>query len=251
MRIEPKRKWLWVAVSVGAVLAAVLGSIVWRASRALRQATEQSIAEDEIHFASVTLSRPLPSNIDWVSAPAVWKDAIIYRGHLYIAGPAGLSELDSEGKMLARYRTGMELPPFPLAALATGLLSSSDGPELFVATQGAGLLAFNGVSSRQIRPEEAGYRDLTAVLPLSTGRILLGTSKKGVLVYDGRRLSRFHAAVSDLPVTALAGSESDLWIGTPDRGAFHWHAGQTARISESEGLPDRQVLSIATEGNRT
>ena len=44
-------------------------------------------------------------------------------------------------------------------------------------------------------------------------------------------------------MTALAGNETDLWIGTLNRGLLHWRGGQVTRF---EGLPDKQVLSIAT-----
>jgi ligand-binding sensor domain-containing protein len=51
-------------------------------------------------------------------------------------------------------------------------------------------------------------------------------------------------------VTALAGNESDLWIGTMDRGVLHWHAGELDRFAEKEGMPDARVLSLAVENGR-
>ena len=90
---------------------------------------------------------------------------------------------------------------------------------------------------------------MTSLLPLASGRILLGSEKDGVLVWDGRSLDRYHASLANLQVTALAGSEADLWIGTIDRGVFHWHAGQLDRFSESQGLPDPRVLSLAVSSN--
>src|SRR5207253_1314303 len=85
----------------------------------------------------------------------------------------------------------------------------------------------------------------------ASGHLLLGTSKRGVLVYDGKRLSVFHPTLDNLNVTALAGSESDLWVGTLNRGVFHFHAGQTNSFGEEEGLPDPQVLSLAAAGGKT
>ena len=78
---------------------------------------------------------------------------------------------------------------------------------------------------------------------------MLGTEKNGLLVWDGRTLARYHVALNDLQVTALAGTEPDLWIGTIDRGVFRWHAGQLDHFSESEGLPDPRILSLAVSGN--
>jgi ligand-binding sensor domain-containing protein len=49
----------------------------------------------------------------------------------------------------------------------------------------------------------------------------------------------------------MAGSESDLWVGTLDRGVLHWHAGATETFGEEQGLPDRQVQAITTAEDKT
>jgi ligand-binding sensor domain-containing protein len=56
-------------------------------------------------------------------------------------------------------------------------------------------------------------------------------------------LAPFHPSVADIPVTALAGNDADLWIGTMDRGLLHWKAGALETIDEA--LPDKQILSLA------
>jgi hypothetical protein len=250
MRHLFKGRWQVPLTSVGLVLVVYAGFTFWKASRALRRASEQVAEEAEIPFTSLRLDRTLPAGVEWISAPAVFDDAALFHGHLYICGPAGLLGFDPNGKLVARYRVGLELPAAPLQNLATGVGADASEPELFVATLGAGLLAFNGTGFRQMLPRDAPYRELTAVLPLSTGHVLLGTARKGVLVYDGKHLSRFHPTLSDARVTALAGGESSLWVGTQDRGVWHWHAGQVDRFTEAEGLPDPQVLSLAVEGER-
>ena len=150
----------------------------------------------------------------------------LFERHLYIAGPAGISKYDgASGSILARYRVGAELPPAPVTSLAIGLAGDSRGRELWIGTWGEGLVAFDGRSFRQIRAEDARLRKITAILPVETGRILIGTEKAGVLVYDGHALAPFHPSVADVAVTALAGNDADLWIGTLDRGLLHWKAG--------------------------
>ena len=232
------------AVGLLAILWA--GWAVFRASRALRESARRVAAEEEIAFASARLDRRAPAGLETISAPAVFRDAAVYRGSLYVCGPAGLVEYDADGGVRARYRVGVELPG-PLQSIAAGVAGASE-PELFIATAGEGLLAYNGRAFRQIRPEAAAYRTLTAVLPLATGRVLLGTSKKGVLVYDGKRITTFHPALAELAVTALAGDDSSVWVGTVDRGVLHWHAGEVDRFGEGEGLPDPQVLALAVSG---
>src|SRR5208282_6207612 len=103
-----------------------------------------------------------------------------------------------------------------------------------------------GRAFRQIRADDARLRKIPAILPVETGRILIGTEKAGVLVYDGHVLTPFHPSVTDIPVTALAGNDADLWIGTLDRGLLHWKAGAIETLDDA--LPDKQILSLALNG---
>ncbi len=200
---------------------------------------------------ALRLDRKPAPGFETIDAPASFRDAALFHGRLYLCGPGGLFEYSTTGALAAQYRTGFELPPAAPVAIATGVLSDAGEPELLMATAGEGLLAFNGTSFRQVRAEDANARTLTSLLPLASGRVLLGTQKKGLLVWDGRALSLLHPAFADLYVTALAGDESSLWVGTADRGVFHWHAGQLDRFSEAEGLPDPRVLSLAVDDTAT
>jgi len=131
--------------------------------------------------------------------------------------------------------------------MSVGIAAGSAGPELFIATRGEGLLAFNGTRFRQILPADAGLRIVTNVLVLGSGRILLGTERQGLLVFDGRRLAPFHARLKTAHITALAGNDGDLWIGTLANGVFHYRAGQLEELLSA--LPDPQVLSLAIEND--
>jgi ligand-binding sensor domain-containing protein len=138
-----------------------------------------------------------------------------------------------------------------LVALAPATLADSREPELIVASASAGLLAFNGRTFRQILPANADARAVTSILPVPSGHLLIGTKKRGVLVYDGKQITVLHPTLDALYVTALAGNESDLWVGTLNRGVLHFHAGETDSFAEARGLPDPQVLSLATSGEAT
>jgi ligand-binding sensor domain-containing protein len=217
----------------------------------LHRASQEVAAEETLRFQVTRLNRPLPAGVEWISAPAVYNDAAILSGHLYLCGPGGLTQFSPDGKMLARFRVGLELPAAPLVGMAVGRLSNASGSELYIATRGAGVLAFGETSSRQILPDAAAARQLTSVLPLPTGRLLLGTEKSGVLVFDGAHLKSFQPQLTDTHVTALAGDDSNLWVGTINSGVIHWHAGQADHFAEAEGLPDPRVLSLLVEGQRT
>src|SRR5262249_27559286 len=107
---------------------------------------------------------------------------------------------------------GIELPPAPVTSLDSGAMNGSQ--MLWIGTAGEGLLEFDGRTFRQILPEEPRYRKVTALLPLPTGRVLLGTDKGGVVAWDGHDLKPFHSSLNGLSVTALAGDDSSIWVGT-------------------------------------
>jgi hypothetical protein len=242
----------WRAALAVLVLMAVTsaGVIRWRALRALRGAAETVASEQSFRFTVHTLGPAVENGFQWISAPAVFSDATVFRGRLYLCGPTGLFEFGSHGTLLKHYRAGLELPAAPVIHMAQGVLADSSEPELLMATAGEGVIAFNGRSFRQIRPDDPTAAFVTDLLPLSSGQLLLGTQKKGVLRYDGRRISVFHPTLANIYVTRLAGTEGDLWVGTLDRGVLHWHAGQTDQFSEPEGLPDPQVHSIQVAAER-
>ena len=226
-------------------LLASFGFVRWRTLRALRESAREVAAEQNIRFTVRQLSPPVEDGVEWLSAPAVFSQVAKFRGNLFLSGPAGLAEYDARGALLKQYRVGRELPSSPLGRMAQAVLADAREPELVIATASEGLLAFNGRSFRQIRPEDSKSRTITAILPLASGRLLFGTRKLGLLVYDGKQIIPFHSTLANVYVTELAGTESDLWVGTLDRGVLHWHAGQMEQFSEAQGLPDAQVHSLA------
>ncbi len=229
-----------------AVVAAafLIGSSFRKAENTLGAARTGVARENQVQFRRDTLDKTVASPFQPVSAPAQFRDAALFQGHLYLCGPSGLLSYAPDGSLLARFLPGRELPPAPCVAMAAGLAGGSSQPELWIATAGEGLLAYDGVRFTQIRAGQDEDRRLTSVLPVSTGRILLGTERHGVLSWDGQTLSLLHPSLAGLKVTALAGTETDLWIGTVDQGILHWHAGQLDRFAEKEGMPDVRVLSL-------
>ena len=249
-RSSIRRMRFVVAAGLALVLAAG-GLVIWRSSSAIRSASEDLRAEREFQFAAHTLMPAANSGFEVISSPAVFLQAARFQDHLYVAGPAGLLEFDANGSFLHQYSAGSELPGSPLIAMAPGVLADSHEPELVLATADDGLLAFNGHSFRQIVPASADARAITAVLPVASGHLLLGTKKRGVLVYDGKQITVLHSTLDALYVTALAGDESNLWVGTLNRGVLHFHAGASESFSEAQGLPDPQVQALAISGETT
>ncbi|HEX9200006.1 MAG TPA: hypothetical protein VF865_10640 [Acidobacteriaceae bacterium] len=242
------RKWLLLAVALLGAAIAMIGTVCWRAGVVLRWARAAESAESNLKFTVSPLLPAADSGFEWVSAPTVFTQAAEFEGHLYVAGPAGLFEYDSGGRPVRDFRVGRELPPAPLTRLTTAVLTGSRQPELVIATDGAGILAFNGSGFRQILPDDRELRPVTAILATASGHLLIGTAKRGLLLYDGQRLAPFHPSFNQLYITELAGSESDLWIGTLDRGVAHWHGGSAEWFGEANGLSDARVYSIAVAG---
>ncbi len=251
LRLFAVRWWFYLGLALVVLLAVGAGLVYRKAATAVITAREGIRSEQELRFTLRPLPPAISTGFSPISGPAAFSSAAVFQGSLYMCGAAGLFEYDSRGTLLKQYRVGQELPAAPLLRMAAGSLADAHEPELLIITAGEGVLAFNGRSFRQIRPEAPELRDITAILPLGPGQLLLGTRKHGVLVYDGKVLRVFHPSLAAWHVTELAGTGNDLWVGTFDQGVVHWSAGRAERFSETQGLPDAQVFSLAVNGDQT
>jgi len=234
-----------------AIVVAAAGFTVWRAARAFEAAQREVRTAHEIAFVVRPLAPPADTGFEAISSPAIFLQAAKWDGHLFLAGPAGLFEYDPSGALVHAYRVGRDLPGSPLIALTTAVLADSRESELLIATAGEGILAFNGRRFRQILAADADARAITSIVATPSGHLLIGTKKKGVLLYDGTTITPVHPTLENCYVTALAGGEADLWIGTLNRGVLHFHAGETDVFGEEQGLPDRQVTALAISKDQT
>lgn len=245
---------VWMRALVAAVVsaAALVGiAVIWRSTQAVRSATEDVRAAHEFRFVVQPLAPPANPGFEVVSSPQLFAQAARFQDHLYIAGPAGLMEYGTDGVLLHQYLVGSDLPGSPLVALTPAVLSDSHESELVIATAADGLLAFNGRVFRQILPASVDARAINAILPAPSGHLLIGTKKRGVLVYDGKQISVLHPLLDGIYVTALAGGDSDLWVGTLNRGVLHFHAGEVEAFGPGQGMPDANVESLAISGEAT
>ncbi len=233
--------------------AAGLGTIAWRAHQALKRSAAAVAAQDSFRVSVATIQPANPGMFHWFAAPAVFTGGAVYGNHLYLCGPSGLYVYSTSGKLVKIYRVGRDLPAAPLTAMAVGTPSNARRPELLIATHGAGILSWNGSHFRQIAALsssnpgklDAAANTVTALLPLASGRLLIGTAKRGLLVYDGRRIRYFQHSLRKAYITALAGTGSSLWIGTQDHGLIHEQGGTTVHLGMAQGLPDPHIGAIA------
>lgn len=244
---------LVVAVMVPGLLLGTGGIVALRVESNLKTIAGEVRAEGSVPFESIALCGPGthssaatgPGFLPLAPSDSYTTGAVL-QGKLYLAGPDGLAfypQPDAEPK---RLRLGTDLPAAQVSRLAVGHLRGEMGDSLIAATEGQGLLIFApGLGSGvQLLPKDAAARDITVVLPLGSDDLLIATRHAGLLVYDGKELKRFLPAVKET-VTALAGNDGDLWIGTQDAGVLHWRAGQFTRFDENSGLPDPRVNDIA------
>ena len=188
------------AVAATVLLLLAFGAVVvWRASRALHSAAGDVRSEHEIHFVVRPLPPAVSADFEVISSPAVFFQASRFQDHLYVAGPAGLLEYEPSGTLLRQFSVGRELPGSPLIALAPAVLTDAREPELILATANDGLLAFNGGAFRQIFPYDSDARAITAILPCASGHLLIGTKKRGLLVYDGKQITVFRRRQRQFP----------------------------------------------------
>ena len=251
MKTPRRRAFVVSVLFVLLVIAALATVVLVQAHRAVQRAQREVADANNLPFAVRQYVPPTNPGFEWLSTPALFSQAAEFQGHLYVAGQTGLFEYDEGGHKQREFRVGQELPPSPLLQLAKGTLTDSQQPELLIATAAAGVLAFDGANFRQILPQTPDARAITSILPLPSGHLLIGTAKRGVLVYDGRHLTSFHPSLADAHVTVVAGSDTDLWIGTQDRGVAHWHGGTAEWFGESGGLPDPAVYALTISGDRT
>lgn len=215
---------------------------MWRATRGAIVEGERSAAAAHLRGVSLYTLRPVTSRFEAVLGAAEFRSGAEFEGDTYVSSE---SELDrySEGRLEHRWRAGRDFPATRLSTLA--VRSGIGNPELWIATDGAGVLIYDGTLFRQLVAEDAKLRAVTAMLPFANGQVLLGT-RAGLYISDGKSLREFHAEFAKTEVTALTGDEDQLWIGTRTDGAWYWRGGEARHITAE--LPDGQVLSLAANG---
>lgn len=245
-----RRRLVLGGAGICVVLAGLAVAVFREASNEVDRVEQR--AEELYRFETIR-RRGAQSPFGIAAATPRWIDGAALGSQLYLASATGLHRLGADGQIEPFLQVGVDLPSSPLTCLAVGLDPRSGERRLFVGTAGEGIAIVSAEGEvEMIRAHHEAFRDITALLPLDTGRLVVGTQHSGVAVFDGERLAPFqsdHDALSSGHITALTGDDSEMWVGTLQRGAFRWIAGAVAQIGEADGLPDRQVLSIEWTGN--
>ena len=225
------------------LIAAALVLRVWYSAHAALDAGRQAAQNANKIEARVIRWHPSATRFETVGTAASFRSAVVFEGDLYVTNNSTLFAY-RDGNLTKLWHVGLELPPYPLVSLLvrTGI----GNPELWIATNGGGILIFDGSTVRQILPEAPGLRKISAMLSLANGQVLVGTPTEGIYVADDKKSRIFHPQFAKTQVTALAGDEDQIWIGTRSDGAWYWSAGEAVHLLAE--LPDPEVLSITSRG---
>ena len=254
--MRPTQRTLLVALPAAllAVTAAVvLGTAFWSAQRTLSRSAGAARSGHDISFTLRVLGSAKGQSenpgFEQVAAPAAYTSGAFLAGTAYLAGPGGVSIYSPNGAIRRTLRTGFELPVVPVVDVVSARLRGASDAQILLATAGAGLLVLDPASLavRQLLPEAADARDLTALLPLPSGDLLLGTKDRGLLIYNGTSLTSY-ASLPPAEITALASAEAgSVLVGTRNAGLFYLHAGTLQRAVD---IPDDDVEAITVANGK-
>jgi len=218
----------------------------WRAARkAFEDGHRLAARAGQISLSTFPLT-PNHSAFEPVLTPTDFRAAAEFQNQIYVCGKSALFRYQGN-TLTGIWHAGRELPAYPVSTLV--VRTGSIRPELWIGTDGAGIVVFDGEVFRRILPDAAPARKIASLLPLRNGRMLVGTPTAGLYITDGKTFRLFHPQFAKTQITGLAGDEDQLWIGTCDSGAWRWSGGEAVHITQE--LPDPQVLSIATRGDKT
>jgi len=256
-----RSKRLLIMAVPAAVLVAAAALAFFSAQRAIDGSARAARAGHQLAFTLSTIDLAVApaqnTAFEPVVAPSSFTSGAFLEQTLYLAGPSGLSIYAPDGTLRRSLRAGYDLPVEPIVAVASAHLRGASEPQILLATAGAGLLLLTPTPTgapglSQLLPALPAARDLTALLALPSGDLLIGTRHAGLLRYNGSALIPFELPGGGaLEITALAAPDTaSFLIGTRASGLFYVHGGTVQHTDTSTGLPDRQIESLLVAGSQ-
>jgi ligand-binding sensor domain-containing protein len=165
------------------------------------------------------------------------------RESLYAVSDQGLLQMDLSGHEVRRFGVLDGLPSNRLHSLV------KTANALWMGTAPQGLLRFDGDQFDFYWADRVQDFEVTCLLPLDSGSLLVGTRQRGLLAYRDGVAQEFSLELNKTFITCLFGNDRQLAIGTHDEGLYLFRQGLLTRIStqpDSLGtLPDNLVSALA------
>jgi ligand-binding sensor domain-containing protein len=247
----------------GVTLAAVIG-FVWfslrQADQALSKASQQIAESQIVNHRWTPFRRNAPTSAEWLVPTARFVGAVEFDGQVWIANASSVQQVVSSAAPGATslsksaspvfLRAGADLPGSPITALAVGTLGKEDRPQLWIATRGAGIVAYNGKQFRHLQIDLQANAKVHALSFATDGNLWLATDD-GILIFDGTVLRRAPAPLDHGVFTHLLIAQDAVYASGGDRGLILFSGGQSKTINKEQGLPDSQILTLTSGGTLT
>ncbi len=181
------------------------------------------------------------SAADGLAAGQVQVIAEDTQGRIWIGTQTGLSIWNGASFFTLNKQFG--LPNDDIVALL------SDGPRMWIGTNGGGLFRFENNQLQVFNVGNIGMlSDVVSMLgKLPDGTLLIGTDK-GLMSFDGSKST----PIEDVPrnrVTAILNTILlDVWVGTDGGGLHHLVNGRWSRLMDNANLPDPRIATLVMDG---
>lgn len=130
-------------------------------------------------------------------------------------------------------------------------LVETDAGELWIATSGEGLFAFDGhVINKLSLPEKAATDYFTCLHKDMYGDIWMGTWGNGVIYYSHAVFRVYNKAngLGDDAITSITSDrQGNTWFGTFTAGLVFFYGDQFKALTVKDGLPDNNVRGIVQD----
>ena len=179
-------------------------------------------------------------------------DLLVSReGYLWISSYAGLSRFAGHGfKVYDRAAISKYAAAPGTAELATDgfhSLAEDEGGNLWIGTQGSGLILYRNGHFRRVDPENSVNHTVRSLLVDRDGRVWVGTREHGAFLTDGERLEPVeHPSLRGAYIVLDIHQDRSgaIWLATEGAGVVRFLDGEATSYTAADGLVHDLATSV-------